>query len=537
MPSSDKVLNCDFSTWKKLKRIPDAWGGAEFGVTQAKHEFSVAVDSKGRGLKQTWRAQDADNSIYRMFGVTLEGIDTTAVYRADILAELSEGMDVTVSVWGEYAEGNVKRVTNLVELKNGENTFFFESRVSPRIRIVASCRSAQFPASIYWKNWQVQVMRSETLTIPLSKAFSTKRLDDDSELAEYTALSAEEDLSVLDSALNTVFGEDSKPAPSESTVLQLMSYSAQILQPGEFVGSCGSAQLQDGHGLCEGRSTALVSLCRRLGMPARKIQYRNIGSVTGTHVVAEVYYDGGWHLFDPSYASFFYSEPEYSGNGRIFSGRALIMDPNTRIHPKELDITKFTGVYSPYSGIRALTDTEAQTLYTVLFTRSFPNQTHENGVGAVYPVEFDLIQRTHVDYGKLDGQTIDVYDAVEDGSYVRYRGDMFLGATPARASTHLALFRLPEPGTCCLTYYFRGNALKNCLGVVELKGAMVISNLIEDVPGKAGVWKWTVTFTAMETDPMLLVELRQVSTQDNLLMALPVDAIAADFAKHSVKSP
>jgi len=253
----------------------------------------------------------------------------------------------------------------------------------------------------------------------------------------------------------------------------------------------------------------------------------------GTHVVAEVFYDGTWHMFDPSYASFFYSEKEYTGQGRVFSARSLFAQPQIRTHILALGVKKFTGTYTPYEAIRAIDDTEALQLYSVLFTNSFPNRSHENGTGAVFPVEFNLMHATHTSFGSIDNQTSDVYDAVQDGKFQRYRGDVFLGAIPARSSSHMVLFRIPEPGTCSFTYYFRGNAIRNCLGVIEMKGAMVLSERIEDVPDKPGVWSWTVTFAALETDPILLVELRQVSYLDGQLMALPVDAITADFARHT----
>ena len=72
-----------------------------------------------------------------------------------------------------------------------------------------------------------------------------------------------------------------------------------------------------GYGFCDDAATNFAKLVISAGMPAR------ILGLPG-HVVAEVYYDGGWHLFDPD-GEVYYSDPV---SGHIFSYSEIRVSPN-----------------------------------------------------------------------------------------------------------------------------------------------------------------------------------------------------------------
>ena len=80
-----------------------------------------------------------------------------------------------------------------------------------------------------------------------------------------------------------------------------------------------------GHGMCVEAATAFVRLAMRAGMPARVVHLSKVpvpeGHWPGGHTVAEVYFDGAWHMYDPDFAYFF------ERDGRVLSLREIQEDP------------------------------------------------------------------------------------------------------------------------------------------------------------------------------------------------------------------
>jgi hypothetical protein len=68
----------------------------------------------------------------------------------------------------------------------------------------------------------------------------------------------------------------------------------------------------------------MCEIAKVAGLPARYLGLFGIPS-TGSHALTEVYYDGQWHLFDPTFGIFFYSASGWDGSGRILSASDLIM--------------------------------------------------------------------------------------------------------------------------------------------------------------------------------------------------------------------
>lgn len=72
-------------------------------------------------------------------------------------------------------------------------------------------------------------------------------------------------------------------------------------------GGTATAILRDGHAICAGMSRVFCALCRVSGLPCRDVSLFGLRDM-GSHVMAEVYYDDAWHLFDPTFGLFFLAE-------------------------------------------------------------------------------------------------------------------------------------------------------------------------------------------------------------------------------------
>ena len=58
---------------------------------------------------------------------------------------------------------------------------------------------------------------------------------------------------------------------------------------------------------CQFGATNFVILCRHAGFPARSVWMCRLQEFV-SHCVGEVWYDGGWHLYDPERRSFYLAE-------------------------------------------------------------------------------------------------------------------------------------------------------------------------------------------------------------------------------------
>lgn len=104
-------------------------------------------------------------------------------------------------------------------------------------------------------------------------------------------------------------------------------------------------------GFCNSAAANFVYLAQHYGFPARVVKLEG-------HVVAEIFYENGWHMFDPSYARYilndygsvasilevnalaknnFFSDPYYS---KAFSSKSEFR------YPKKLSVSEINPVYS-----------------------------------------------------------------------------------------------------------------------------------------------------------------------------------------------
>lgn len=76
--------------------------------------------------------------------------------------------------------------------------------------------------------------------------------------------------------------------------------------------------IEEGVGSCGTFTNAFVALMKVNGIESRQIGLYNYPKNTG-HVVAEVFYDNKWHLYDTTYSGYFTTEPENVTNPYVLS--------------------------------------------------------------------------------------------------------------------------------------------------------------------------------------------------------------------------
>ncbi|MFL6276734.1 MAG: transglutaminase family protein [Blastocatellia bacterium] len=81
--------------------------------------------------------------------------------------------------------------------------------------------------------------------------------------------------------------------------------------------------LESGSRYCGHLSTAMATLLRNGNYKVREIHLSNGQTPPGTHAVVEVFYGGGWHLFDPTYGTVYRNR-----DGAVASYRELRLDPS-----------------------------------------------------------------------------------------------------------------------------------------------------------------------------------------------------------------
>ncbi len=84
-----------------------------------------------------------------------------------------------------------------------------------------------------------------------------------------------------------------------------------------------SVILANGISSCGGYSLVMCEIARVSGLPARYLGIFGIPSA-GSHALVEVYFDGRWHLFDPTFGVFFYSAARWDGTGHVLSAAEIV---------------------------------------------------------------------------------------------------------------------------------------------------------------------------------------------------------------------
>jgi transglutaminase superfamily protein len=128
---------------------------------------------------------------------------------------------------------------------------------------------------------------------------------------------------------------------------------------GQLPGPTPDAVLESQTGLCGDAALTFAAIVKRLGLPARSVQfyYDDPGNVPANHIAVEVSYDGGWHNFDPTFGVFWTDS----------TGNALsITDVRAGSGTQQKDELAFTNlVENVYYGYDAWFETDPTTVVEI----------------------------------------------------------------------------------------------------------------------------------------------------------------------------
>lgn len=339
--------------------------------------------------------------------------------------------------------------------------------------------------------------------VSMDRAFTPLAADTQPDFVKrFTALSPGEDLAVLDGVLSRLFpGKVTDPAEKE--ILSLLAYVSQTLKLKSSMRHLGSQVLADGQAYCYGMARAFEALCRRMGLPARINAVYNFEYMQA-HNMAEVFYDGSWHLFDPTYGVFFYDREAHDGSGRVPSARELFAGTAPGRYAFMVSDPLWTGAFNPDWKPRPLPDTfryrgafTLRQLYDRVLSTGFPFVQSDAGMSS-FPVTIDLADRTELALGTVNGAIEDLEGRREDASYPRYHGAACLGEGSMGAAFHTLTVKAASPGRFKMTYHFLPRSTFGDMNTVELRDVIV-----ERQAAEGGTW--TVWFRLQSTEGLLLV--------------------------------
>lgn len=136
-------------------------------------------------------------------------------------------------------------------------------------------------------------------------------------IPEDLAIPEDEDQGILNQTLKTIFPEGTAGLSEEEQAIEVSRYVVVALENKNNFGTA-SKILKDGYAICSGNAFVFRILMRKLNIPARNIDlFYTPGQ--GGHNMAEVYYDGSWHLFGTTFGLIPYSNPTYDKKGEILS--------------------------------------------------------------------------------------------------------------------------------------------------------------------------------------------------------------------------
>ncbi len=200
----------------------------------------------------------------------------------------------------------------------------------------------------------------------------------------------------------------------------------------------------------------------------------------GSHAISEVFYDGKWHLFDPTFGIFFYTADRYDGKGTVPSFHDLVADPGGYVPMKAVG-KPWTGKYDETvraSGVqpvepdylKANYGTPIITLYRKYLRETFP-VAYGNDDLISFPVDADLRSEKEQGIGQVDDSADDVVLQALNGA--EYAGSHYLGGSYPPA-LHTWSVRAPENAVLTVTYHGAGENPPR-LNLVALKAAHLLT--------------------------------------------------------------
>jgi hypothetical protein len=311
----------------------------------------------------------------------------------------------------------------------------------------------------------------------------------------HLAIADQEDQLYLAGMLAEIFPRGHKHLSAEQKCLEILKFVTAFLRAKNNSGTATKI-LQDGYAICGGRSVVFQTLARMVAVPARYVGI--FGMSGGSHAMAEAYYDGQWHLFDPTYGVFFYSTSRYDGSGRVLSLQELLEHPARG--------TLFYVIPMPWEGKYGEAERRAvpvalsaggwrhkvqiDELYRRWLVEAFPVWYDYQGTLS-HVIAHDFDEQDHLAIGEADGTYRDV---VQAAAARKQRGIHFL----SKVGFHTHCLFAARPAIVEIEYRFLGDVrprievlpLKSFLplGIDEGEGWARITALIKDGLGVAAVF-------------------------------------------------
>lgn len=228
----------------------------------------------------------------------------------------------------------------------------------------------------------------------------------------------DEDLGHLDGILHKIFPAGLAHLTREERSVKILRYTASTIALKDEEPVSATRILKRGSGLCSSMAQVFVILCRRAGIPARIISLHHMPFMGG-HSVSEVFYNGKWHFFDPTFGIFFYNRTEYDGKGNIASFCDLASNMSRWIPFKVLD-RPWTGEYDEKVirfGIKRVERNYMEYKYGIpvieIFKRDFPAARPIINETGSYYLEIDLEKEGNLWLGTInnDGNDLSLYSS------------------------------------------------------------------------------------------------------------------------------
>ena len=242
-------------------------------------------------------------------------------------------------------------------------------------------------------------------------------------------ITPDEDQKFLEETLEKVLKKKRNGSDEEKSIQILKFISSSFVnKPND-----GSAtkMIRDGFALCGGQSHSFVMLCRKAGIAARYVGSMYMPTMS-SHAIGEVFYEGKWHLFDPSFGVFFYSNSNYDKAGYVLSfhdlaanseaGTALKVVPKAGAGKYDDTATAFpiTAVGKDQAK-RSRKEVKLITRYRKEMNQAYPIA-YGNDDLVSYPVDANLIQTKDQWFGQVDESNQEL------GRYeTRFSGSHYLG--------------------------------------------------------------------------------------------------------------
>jgi hypothetical protein len=111
-------------------------------------------------------------------------------------------------------------------------------------------------------------------------------------------------------------------------------------------------------GICGDAALTFAAIVKRFGLQVRSVQFYYGPNGTWNHIADEVYYDGSWHFFDPTFGIFY----EKAGNVLSISDARAANDPSLL----RIDVTSFWVTVQTMAGYSETTfETDPSTVVTI----------------------------------------------------------------------------------------------------------------------------------------------------------------------------